>query len=520
MSEEKISPVEDRFIAPLRQSLPPTAVVIIFPGYVLLNLGCVLLMANSSIIGIVGLVMVNLIAFLLLRPRWVVPLYILIAGPSVVIPLGTSGILSRLFVGNLMFALLIAIGLLYRRAPQGKSGQSSPVGAGLVPVSLMVPLIAQVLVGLASIIYSRLQPDPRVVYSFPHASVPLTLVNTIEMVILLGLPLVLMSVSGFMRTMRDVQWIVRAFIGTGMLYALGTIFAGPLRLYSQLVILGVRRPEVFGLATYALGMLLVCFTCIALGQALYAHTPVASVCWWLCTIIFSVAVILSFSRESWLALCISVLGMIGFRTKSLLVLCIMKMLLISLFVPGVADFFNPEKVYGLDRLIIWQDAIAIWQGHPYFGVGAGNFQFFDIAYGTEVVGIAHNQYLEVLAEMGVQGLLCLLWSLGVLGRFMLQRFSAATTLQGKAIALAYIGYYMACILGGFFSTPFLPSAAGGGGTLLLLEASYHWLLIGLVLTIPLWEKSASVQDANELDRPVKESLRSKDGLGSTGHRKA
>lgn len=502
---------QGRFSLPLirPQALPPTAIVIVSMSYLLLNMGCVLLMLDSPILGVMSMIMINLIMFLFLRPQWITPLYILIAGPSIAMPLGTTGILSRLFVGNLIFALLIAIGFARIITAQGKSGQS------LLPASLMVPLVALVLIGLASIIYSRLQPDPRVVYSFPHASVPLTLVNTMEMILLLGLPVVLIVVPGLMRTIRDVKWIVRAFISTGMLYALGTIFAGPLGLYSQLVILGVQRPQVFGLTSSVLGMLLVFFACIALGQALYAHTPGASVCWWLCTIIFSIAVIMSFGRESWLALCISVLAMIGFRNRSLLVLFILQVFLLSLFVPGVTDFFNPEKVYGLDRLNIWQDAIAIWQGHPYFGVGAGNFQFFDITYGVEVAGVAHNQFLEVLAEMGVQGLLCLLWSLVALGRLTLQGFSAATTSQGKAIALAFLGYYLTFIFGGFFADSFLPSAALAGGTSPLVEASYHWLFLGLVLTIPQWEKSVSTQVAIEPGQSMKGQPQLKNGLVST-----
>jgi len=318
-----------------------------------------------------------------------------------------------------------------------------------------------------------------------------------EIVMLLGLPAIVMVAPGLVRTMRDLKLIVQALIGLGMLYALGTIFAGPLGLLSQDVILGYTRPLVFGETSSILGMLLVLFTCIALGQALYANSRAASLGWWLCTLIFSCAVIMTFGRESWIGLFLSILGMIGFRTKHLSILLILQVFLLLLFIPGVSDFFNPEKVYGIDRLIIWQDAIAIWHRQPYFGVGAGNYQFFDIAYGTDVAGVAHNQFLEVMAEMGVQGLLCLLWSLVAIARCMFQGFAAATTRQGKAIALACIGYYITAIFGGFFTDSFLPSVAGAGGTYSMLWISYPWLLLGLVLAIPRWERSACKQDLIE-----------------------
>src|SRR2546421_11395797 len=105
--------------------------------------------------------------------------------------------------------------------------------------------------------------------------------------------------------------------------------------------------------------------------------------------------------------------------------------LLFLFAPGGLDFFVPGKPYGIDRINIWQDAIAIWQRSPYMGVGAGNFQFFDLAYATDIVGVAHNQFLEVLAEMGVQGLICLLLTIVMMGRGGLKRVNTAITPNGE-----------------------------------------------------------------------------------------
>src|SRR5579863_1369904 len=127
MEEERISPVGTGFSKPLRrQSLPPIAVVIGFSVYLLLNMGCVLLMTVSLMLGIMGMVVINLLIFLFLLPRWVVPLYILIAGPSVTIPLGSAGILSRLYVGTLMLALLIVIGCVRVLTSQSKSEPIRP----------------------------------------------------------------------------------------------------------------------------------------------------------------------------------------------------------------------------------------------------------------------------------------------------------------------------------------------------------------------------------------------------------
>jgi O-antigen ligase len=273
-----------------------------------------------------------------------------------------------------------------------------------------------------------------------------------------------------------------------MLYSLGTIFAGPLGFYSQQSILSIRRPQVFGSSSSNLGLLLVFFVCVAFGQALYTKRRGAALGWWLLTFIFCIAVVLSFGRTAWLTLCLSALVMLSLYTRNIAILPFILVLLLLSFIPGVSDFFNPGKVYGSDRLIMWQDAIDIWLRHPSFGIGAGNYQFFDLAYGKDIGGVAHNQYLEVLAEMGVQGLLCLLWSILVTGYLAFKRFRSATTALGKAFALSYMGYYIGLIFFGFFGDSFLPSVAGAGGTAAIIEASYNWFLFGVVLTIPQWER--------------------------------
>jgi hypothetical protein len=150
-------------------------------------------------------------------------------------------------------------------------------------------------------------------------------------------------------------------------------------------------------------------------------------------------------------------------------------------------------------LNIWQDDIAIWQLSPYLGVGAGNFQFFDLAYGTDIAGVAHNQFLEVLAEMAVQGLICLLLIIIMWGRIALEHLNTAISPTGKAIVLAYPGYFAALLFATFFTSPFIPTADVGGGTAPCIDASYRWFCLGLVLSIPNWD-----QEAANSDLPVKQ----------------
>jgi len=458
--------------------------------YMALNIALAYLTLRSPIFGLMGALVLNLIVLFFIQPRLALPLYILVANPTGFLTVSSSGILSRLYIGNLLFGLIVVIWLLQRGLSEHKAGPASG------EPRILVPLICLAFIGLLSILYSHLFPDSHVSYAFAHSDAPLLLVNLVEMILLISLPLFTVIVPGMVRTARDARWLIGAYIGIGLLYGLGTVFAAPLGLYSQDIILGVRRPEVLGNTSSGLGITNAFFACLVFGQMLYARKGATRLWLGLLTCIFAAGVVLSFGREAWIAFFLAVCVILWLRFKSpfafLLPFILLPLLL--LFAPGVLDFFDPSKVYGIDRIYIWQDAIAIWQRSPYMGVGAGNYQFFDLAYGTDVVGVAHNQFLSVLAEMGVQGLICLLLTIIMMGRVALKRFNTAISPTGKGIALAYLGYFTALLFATFFTDSFIQSTAAGGGTGSLIGTSYTWFFLGLVLSIPNWDREAATSD--------------------------
>lgn len=481
--------------------LPPAAMTTTVIVYLLLSIGLAILMGFPSLLpiaGLVGAVIINLVVLLFVRSEAALPLYLLVAGPSVALSLSSSGILSRLYIGNLMFFLLTIIWIIGKLLSQRKARRWL-----LTPI-LLFPLLALIIVGLISITLSHLFPDPNVTYSFPHSATSIWIVNVAEGMLLIGLPLFLVVVPGVVYTTRHVRWALIAYMIVGLLYALGTIFAAPLGLYSKEVILGIRRPEVFGSVSSGLGTLLVLFACIALCQALYNTTRRARIIWGVLSAIFSIGVIMTIGRESWVALFLAVMTIIIVYTRNwMLPILVVIPLIPLLLVSGATNFYDPSHVYGTDRLVIWQDAITIWLHSPIIGIGAGNYQFFDIAYGKDVVGIAHNQYLQVLAEMGVCGFACLLWIMGATVWVSINSFRKAKTALGKSLALAYLAYFVSIIFGGFFTSSFVPSAADGGGTEAFVSASYRWLLLGLVLSIPTWEHEPTLTDERVSDAEMK-----------------
>src|SRR5947207_13489700 len=148
--------VRDRFFSPKLSSfaLPPTAMSTTLIIYVILNIGLAFLAPRSPTFGLIGAMAINLIVLLLIQPEFSLPLYILVAGPTSVLTVSSSGILSRLYIGNVLFVLIVGIWLL--------RGVASERKARVVrwEPRILVTLICLAFIGLLSIIYSHMFPDP------------------------------------------------------------------------------------------------------------------------------------------------------------------------------------------------------------------------------------------------------------------------------------------------------------------------------------------------------------------------
>jgi putative inorganic carbon (HCO3(-)) transporter len=127
------------------------------------------------------------------------------------------------------------------------------------------------------------------------------------------------------------------------------------------------------------------------------------------------------------------------------------------------------------RLDAWNAAVRMAEDHPLLGVGPGNFQFLygevtDRPPGTEGVGVVHNAYLDIGAELGVLAFALFLAYLAI-------AFSRATEAhrQGKGppgLAAAVRTSLVVAMVGAVFLSEqyFLPLwLLGGLATALWLE---------------------------------------------------
>jgi O-antigen ligase len=143
------------------------------------------------------------------------------------------------------------------------------------------------------------------------------------------------------------------------------------------------------------------------------------------------------------------------------------------------------KVFDLDRIQLWQDAMRVWSGSPLLGVGPGNLTGYMEAYSSfpralVLLGYhqAHNTFLELLAEDGVLGLGAFTIFTTLLIRQLVRARGLTPTdhrLRASALGLLIASAVMAFVSSGF--VPTVNSAGWSGVGIVTLV----WLVAGLAV---------------------------------------
>jgi O-antigen ligase len=396
-----------------------------------------------------------------------------------------AGLMSRLYPGDLAIAIFVVAWLIRR--------ESSSLKELFQPNLLNGPLVAMAVVTPLSMVWSRLHPDPSVTYSFPHSDVSWTTAQLSQLALLAATVCIPFAVVAAIKSWKDIETVI---IIMGAVVALGTLvtIAGLIFGFGgTYTILGATRAyweQPWDASMEPLSSLVLPFLYagVLFGRGSLSRYSV------ICALFLSclLGVVLTFSRDSWLLAFIGVLfvSVLWIRRQRFSITSIVTITFISLTllasgaVSIVYRFYNPDEVYGLERIYFYVTAAQLFIGHPWLGVGAGNYQFFDRTYAeVSAGGIAHNQFLTLAAETGVIGLLVFLWLLIALFK-LIRRFNI---LRGglndshywvKAAGCAFVFAWIAECM---FREAFWVTAAAGGGTKFMTATVFAWILLGVLL---------------------------------------
>ncbi len=393
-----------------------------------------------------------------------------------------AGVLSRLYPGNVAIAVFLLAWLLQREARS--------IRELFQPNVTNRPLVGVAIVTLLSMLWSRLHPDPSVTYSFPHADVSWTMAQLSQLALLFATLCMPFAVASAIKKWQDIETIIIILGAVVLLGTLVTIAALLFGFGGTYSILGATRAyweQPWDNSMEPLSCLLLPFlyAAVLFGKRRLARYRVVSVLFLSCLL----GVALTFSRESWLLallgiLVVSVLWSIRHRA-SVVSFLVISLLCFGVLLSGAAGlisrFYNPDQVYGLERVYFYVTAVQLFITHPWLGVGAGNYQFFDRTY-AEVSsgGIAHNQFLTTAAETGVAGLAMFLWLLIAVMRTLKDLNVRGDDWSDEHYWLKAAGYgfVLAWIAECMFREAFFVTAAAGGGTKFMTANVFAWILLG------------------------------------------
>lgn len=139
-------------------------------------------------------------------------------------------------------------------------------------------------------------------------------------------------------------------------------------------------------------------------------------------------VFMTFSRASWLAGLVAVIGLLWLYPRKMTRLALVGVPILAIAI-GVG-LLSQQAEFAQDRLVARQSAAArlpmmyasiqMWQTKPLMGYGYGNFEIYDRDFQRAVAGFvpeedraSHNVYLTILAEQGTVGILLYLAPAGL-----------------------------------------------------------------------------------------------------------
>jgi O-antigen ligase len=158
----------------------------------------------------------------------------------------------------------------------------------------------------------------------------------------------------------------------------------------------------------------------------------------------------------------------------------------AVFIPAISERLVAIRNPGVDpsllnRILTWRKSLELFKSSPFIGVGLGTTDRLVgvLTFGTEYV--MHNDYVRVLTDMGILGLLGYLWLYLALLRQAYAAYQALNDTMFKSLAAIGISAWVAFQIGSFWNPVFTHS---------VLQFSY-WAFAGLALSLPVVEQQKS-----------------------------
>jgi hypothetical protein len=115
-------------------------------------------------------------------------------------------------------------------------------------------------------------------------------------------------------------------------------------------------------------------------------------------------------KSGWLPPFVAILVLIGLKYKRLTIIVVPIALIVAVYLAG--SLISSDEYSWGTRIDAWQIVIEISRVSPLFGLGFSNYYWYTPLFpirGWSVNFNSHSQFIDLIAQVGVLGLICFLW---------------------------------------------------------------------------------------------------------------
>ncbi len=195
---------------------------------------------------------------------------------------------------------------------------------------------------------------------------------------------------------------------------------------------------------------------LALGSALAASLPARRILWGFCALVLAGTILPTYSKGAMAALAVSLLAFLVLLARQkgtaagvariLLSLTIAVLLVFALVawqsdaVRGrITATLGPENASNMFRIFTWRGTARMAQAYPVTGIGPAAFKYAYPNYATTgYVEAAHQDYLQMFAELGLGGGMVFLWLIAAVLATGRRALSSQTDFREQALTIGAI----------------------------------------------------------------------------------
>jgi len=255
-------------------------------------------------------------------------------------------------------------------------------------------------------------------------------------------------------TLRDIRWlkvIVWTFVGLGLIYVLGRTFR-----------LGIVD-RIYAHGVYANSMFWMWLVTLPLSQAIYNNhlkMRIRVFLYGIVALTFYVALVQQNDWKSgWVPAAVVAAVLVGWKFRKVIPFIVPFVIAVAAYL--AQDLIATDQYSWGTRLDAWLIVLGISSVSPIIGLGFANYYWYAKVFtirGYYIKFNSHSQFVDIIAQTGILGLVCFLWILFEVGRLAYKLMNQLPEGFAKAYSYGIFASIFGSLMAAFLVDWLLPFA--------------------------------------------------------------